>query len=507
MVASTGLSLDPSADEPLYKQIFEQVVARIRSNAFPAGYRLTPTRDLARELSTHRNTVVRAYVDLEHAGFVTSVVGRGTFVAAQRGGAVPKPAEAGGAMPWSSLVSRAAVAEPLGRFARLAARPSDRAAVNLTRMQPSADLLPHELLRRCMDHVLRTKGADTLSYASADGLPRLRGLIAEDLARQGVPATAEDIIVTTGSQQALDLIARALVNPGDPFLVDPTTYIGALNLLTLAGARVQPVATDDEGPDLAALDRHARSGAKGLYLMPNAHNPTTATISPERRAQLVAWSRQHGVPIIEDDYGADLNLDGEPSPPPMRALDGDVIYLGTFSKRLIPALRVGFIVCPKALRPTLVAIKHAMDLGTSVLLQYALAEFLERGYLRAHLNRTLPEYRARRDALERGLAAHLPRGLTWKSPPRGVVLWLPLTDRYQPEEVFEEARRRGVLVSPSTLQAIDGRSERGLRLTFCAEPADRLLLGARRLGEALRAAAEPQRMEPTARETARLEAV
>jgi 2-aminoadipate transaminase len=507
MVASTGLALDPSANEPLYKQIFEQIAARIRSNAFPAGFRLAPTRDLARELSTHRNTVVRAYVDLEHAGFVTSVVGRGTFVAPQRSPAPARAPAASGAMPWSSLLARTAVAEPLGRFGRLAARPSDKTAVNLTRMQPSADLLPHELLRRCIDHVLRTKGADTLSYAPADGLPRLRGLIAEDLARQGVPATAEDIVVTTGSQQALDLIARALVNPGDPFLVDPTTYIGALNLLTLAGARVLPIASDDEGPDLAALERHARSGVKGIYLMPNAHNPTTATTSAERRAALVAWSRQNSVPLIEDDYGADLSLDGDPSPPPMRALDGDVIYIGTFSKRLIPALRVGFIVCPKALKPTLVAIKHAMDLGTSVLLQYALAEFLERGYLRAHLNRTLPEYRARRDALERGLTAHLPRGMSWRSPSRGLVLWLPLSDRYQPEDVFEEARRRGVLVSPSTLQAVDDRSERGLRLTFCAEPSDRLILGARRLGEALRAAAEPLRHEPKARETARLEAV
>jgi DNA-binding transcriptional MocR family regulator len=351
------------------------------------------------------------------------------------------------------------------------------------------------------------QGSDALAYAPAAGLPRLRSLIASDLARQGVPATADDVLVTTGSQQAIDLVARALVNPGDSFLVDTTTYGGALNLLTLAGARLIAVPSDDDGPDLAALDRLSRSGAKGLYLMPNAHNPTSTTISTARRKELVAWSKRSAVPIVEDDYGADLNFDDAGPPPPMRALDGDVIHMGTFSKRLIPALRVGFIVCPPAIRSSLVALKYAVDLGTSALTQHALAEFLERGYLRAHLNRTLPEYRTRRDALQRGLAASLPRGFTWREPKHGLVLWLPLPGAYDPELVFEEARRRGVLVSPSSLQEVDGRTAGGLRLTFCGEPPERLALGARRLGEAILAMGVEPRRRGGAQDSARLEAV
>jgi DNA-binding transcriptional MocR family regulator len=512
-----GIALDPRREEPLYQQIFDQVVTRIRSHAFPPGFRLPPTRILARELSTHRNTVVRAYADLEAAGFVSSVVGRGTFVEASArsavgsgargaGGAAGGGANGGGAgvgtavgtsgggtsgeppsrMPWSTLLSRAANADGLGKAARFARSvPGD--VVNLARMQPSKDLLPDQLLRRCIDHALRDLGTGALEYAPPEGLARLRRQIVQDLAEQGVPAGADDVLVTTGSQQALDLIIRTLVNPNDAFLVDSTTYSGAIDLFTLGGARLIPVPSDAEGPDLAALSRLSRPGVKGFYLMPNCNNPTGLTVSEERRRGLVAWSKSAGIPLIEDDYGASLDLDGTPPPAALRTLDGDVVYFSTFSKRLVPALRIGFIIAPPALRPILTAMKRAMDLATSTVLQHGLAEFMERGYLKAHMNRTLPEYRARRDALEAGLVEHLPAGMRWTRPSRGVVLWLPLPPALDPEMVFEEALRRGVRISPSTLWSVDAGAERGLRLTFCAEPVERIFEGARRLGQTLKA--------------------
>jgi DNA-binding transcriptional MocR family regulator len=508
MVRSTGLALDASADDPLYKQIFDQIVDRIRSRAFPPGFRLPPTRDLAAELATHRNTVVRAYVDLERAGFVSSVVGRGTFVADQgdvdvghaaasaRATALARPPRAP-SLPWASLLSRASSAEPLARAERFTRSAAGKDLVNLARMQPSADLLPEDLFRRCVDHALRTRGAQALGYAPHDGLGELRELIAADLAKQGVPAAAADVVVTTGSQQALDVLVRTLVNPGDAVLVDTTTYTGALSLFAAAGARLLPVPSDDEGPDPDAVRRLARTGAKAFYLMPNCHNPTGRTISAARRRALVELSHEAGMALVEDDYGAELHLTDEPPPPALRALDGEVVYTGSFSKKLIPALRVGYVVCPPPLKRAVSALRHAMDLGSSLLLQHALAEFLDRGYLRAHVRKTLPEYRARRDALEAALRAHAPRALRWKTPERGVVLWLPLAT--DPEAVYEEAFRRGVLVAPSTLYSVDGRTERGVRLTFCAEPVDRIAKGARRLGEALRAVGvtrSPETLEP-----------
>jgi DNA-binding transcriptional MocR family regulator len=224
---------------------------------------------------------------------------------------------------------------------------------------------------------------------------------------------------------------------------------------------------------------------KGFYLMPNCHNPTGTTVSAERRRGLVAWSRASAIPLIEDDYGASLDLDGEAPPPALRAMDGDVIYVSTFSKKLVPALRLGFIVCPPGLKSTLSSMKRVMDLGTSALIQFAVAEFLDRGYLRAHMNRTLPEYRSRRDALESSLRAHLPAGIGWNHPSRGVVLWVRLPPALDPDVVFEEAFRRGVQVSPGTLWSFDDSAERGIRLAFCAESPARLAEGAKRLGQTL----------------------
>jgi DNA-binding transcriptional MocR family regulator len=201
----------------------------------------------------------------------------------------------------------------------------------------------------------------------------------------------------------------------------------------------------------------------------------------------VAWSSRTGVPLVEDDFVADLDLDGTPPPPAMRTLSRDVIYIGTFSKRLAPALRIGFVVTPPALRAKIVLLKHTMDLGCSELVQHVLAEFLERGYLTAHLRKAIPEYRRRRDALEGALAKQLPRDIPWRRPLHGVSLWVPLPPSLAPQVVFEEARRKGVLVHPSSLNAVEEGAAGGIRLTFCAEPAPRLVEGARRIGRAFAA--------------------
>ncbi|MEL7369584.1 MAG: PLP-dependent aminotransferase family protein [Myxococcota bacterium] len=482
---------------PLYQQLFDEIVRRIRNGALPAGHRLPPTRVLAKTVGAHRNTVVRAYEALEDAGFVDSTVGRGTFVAAAPAPQltpvpdIDAPRSAG--VPWSRLASRATRVEPLSRWERVAQHiQTKKEVINLTRMQPCGDLLPTALFKRCIDHVLRTMAGRALEYSPREGLPRLREAVCRDLARQGVACAPDDILITTGSQQALDLVARSLVDPGDAFLVDATTYAGAVTALGAAGAQLIPFPSDDFGPDPSAIQQLGDTGVKGAYLMPGAHNPTGRRTTATRRAALLRWSRQAGIPLIEDDYAADLQLDDIPAPAPLRAADGEVVYIGTYSKKLIPALRVGFVLAPTALRPHLVALKQTVDLGTSALMQHALAEFLERGYLEPHLERIRPEYRRRRDALVEGLNDHLPAGFKVRSPAAGHSTWLSLPPGVEPSEVFRAAQDEGVLVSPSTLFQVGNRAERGLRLTFCTEPPGRLAEGAVRLARALR------RLRPTA---------
>jgi DNA-binding transcriptional MocR family regulator len=484
--ASLGLMIDADKADPLYRQIFDALVGRIRDGALPAGHRLPPTRVLAEELGAHRNTIVRAYEELEAAGFVTSTVGRGTFVNETRptrtGSDAPNATVSG--LSWSTLTSRAVDAEPLRRLAQLPPNTAPAAAIDLGRMQPPAELMPDVLLSRCLRHVLAQKGARILGYAPREGVAALREQIAKDLARRGVPAHADDILVTSGSQQALDLVVRALVDPGDRMLLQEQTYAGGLRLFASLGARLAVVPSDAEGPTIDGLTR-AQSGARLLYVMPDHHNPTGQEISVPRRRALVAWSHAASVPIIEDDYAADLAFDELPPPTPLRAMSGDILHIGTYSKKLIPALRVGYLVCPSGLRPHLMTLKHAMDLGSSGLMQHALAEFMERGYLEAHLGRARKLYGERRDAFEEALSLHLPDGVSWATAKRGITHWLELPEGVDVVRVYEVAMRRGVIVVPGTVHRVDGRPARGIRVVFAYEPPDRLREGAKRLAAAI----------------------
>lgn len=488
-----GFQLDPENRSPLYAQIQRAIADRIDSGAFPAGFRLPATRALAEELGTHRTTVVRAYEELGLSGYVHSSVGRGTFVA-DRAVVESSPAPRSAQIPWASLVSEVADAEPMRRLERLRRAHTGPGVINLTRSQPSEDLMPDQLFRRCVDHVLRTRGCRALEYAPRDGVPRLRELIGEELSRRGVPVTADDVIVTSGSQQALDVVVRALVDPGDTFLVEDATYSGALNVLAASRARVLPVPCDEFGPQVGAIRRLARGRIKGLYVIPNAQNPTGHTMTLGRRRELVQWSREAGVPIVEDDYVAGIDLVDEQPPPALRTLDRDVLHIGTFSKNVMPALRIGYLVAPPAMRETLVSLKAAMDLGTSAFLQECVAEFLERGYMRTHLNRTRPVYRARRDALRDALRDLLPDEVTVYTPNRGIAIWLELPATLDAERVYELARREGVLVAPGVLNGVDRRH--GIRVNFCSEDEHQLVEGAKRLGRAVDRALANQ-LEPS----------
>ncbi|MBX7193267.1 MAG: PLP-dependent aminotransferase family protein [Sandaracinaceae bacterium] len=499
---SLGLSLDPEDPRSLYQQLFDEIVARIGKGAFPPGFRLPPTRQLSDELDVHRNTVVRAYRDLEEAGFVESTVGRGTFVKQlpRASATAPPPIDTRAvepaphtiapapSLPWASLLAERATSEPIRRVAKRTRRPLFGPAIDLSRLQPGPDLLPTKLLTRCLEHVLDRSGGRALGYAPLEGAASLREQIALDLARQGVPASADDVIVTSGSQQALDVIVRSLVDPGDTVLVQAPTYGGALQIFAAAGARVEGLSNDAEGP---LVPTAARGRPKLLYLMPNHANPTGGCISERRRRELVTWARGRGVPIVEDDYAEDLELDTLPTPPAMRALDGEVLYTSSYSKRLVPALRIGFVLAPEPLRPTLCALQHTASLGSSLLLQLTLAELLERGYGRAHAARMREVYRSRRDALVDALEKHLEGRIAVPRPARGVTAWLPLPSSIDLESLGETARREGVLVATGDLFSgarTDPEADaHGVRLAYCFEPEERLAEGARRFAKALEA--------------------
>jgi DNA-binding transcriptional MocR family regulator len=417
--------------------------------------------------------VVRAFEELTAQGLLASTVGRGTFVSTTpRADDKPSEIRPSGApeLPWSSLLSRTIQVEPLALLQRFQRGAPPPGAINLTRMQPPPELLPHEQFRRCLDHVMRTQGARALTYGGPrEGLPRLREQIAADLRRQGVHVRPDDL--STPAASKLDDCAHGVRSRSASWW--SSTY-GALNLFAVARADVVGVPATTR-----ARHRCPRSPprAKATYLIPNCRNPTSVDWRPAPR---VSPGRIAKVPLIER-LRRRPRARGRPHRPACAPWT-DRCLPSTYSKKLIPALRIGYVLCPRALRPAIWQLKHTLDLGTSALLQHALAEFLERGYLTQHLQRVRRAYRHRRDVLAEALHQHLPADIDWRVPDRGVVLGRPATSTAQ---VYDEALRQGVVVTPGTLHSVLPGERAGLRLTYCTEPIDLLAEGARRLGKAL----------------------
>jgi len=495
--------IDAGGGVPIYRLVADAFAGMIANRELKPGDRLPTSRHLAAELGLHRNTINRVFEELNGRGLVESTVGKGTFVSST--GYLAEPELASGTIPWNALTSSVANAEPLSRFRRLSRFIGGEDYINLSRMHPSNELIPSELIRRSTDAVIKQHGADALGYGPPQGLSELRHLISIELGRASIPAREEEVIITTGSQQALDLVARMLCDPGDTVLMEEHSYSGAINAFTSIGARIRPLACDEHGPKMNALEAVQQGSIKALYLMPSCSNPTGRTISQQRRQQLLQWSAERGVPIIEDDYGADL--DDEGLPPAMRSGNGDVLYLGTFSKKLAPALRVGFIIAPTALVPRIVALKQSMDLGTSLLQQYVLAEFISRGYLRSHLRKIQTAYHQRRITLAAALRQHLPEGVQLRVPEAGVLMWLRLPDGMNSEELFREALQHGVLVSPGVFHSVSPMAASGVRLTFCAESEDRLAAGGKALAEAITALADRMEQQQTVTQATSLDGV
>ena len=384
------------------------------------------------------------------------------------------------------MLSSKQLPEPLGRFSCLAkdCGPPPPGSVDMLRMVPSVDLRPALEIHECMSHVMREQGPAALTYAPRGGYGPLREAICEELRGSGVLAQAKGTLVTEGSQQALDILARSLLAPGDTILVEHLTYNHVIALFAIAGAKIISIPSDGQGPRMDVLDA-VPGQPKGFYLMPNCHNPVGSSISIDRRRELLAWSARVGVPLIEDDYAYGLDWGATESTPSLRSMSDDVLYVGTFAKNIAPALRVGFIVGPDEAISAMAQLRHAMDLDGSLLLQATMAEFLERDLLRPHLARVNENYAARCEAVCRLLEQRLPSSVHFERPNGGVSLWLRLPPQIDGDRVFVQAWNRGALVAPGSVYGVEPGTVNGLRLIFSGEPVSRLEHGVATLCDAL----------------------
>jgi GntR family transcriptional regulator/MocR family aminotransferase len=446
---------------PRFLAIARAITDDIRRGVLVPGARLPSSRALARELGVHRNTVLAALDELTAQGWLTTQPARGTYVSS----ALP-PAVAASMTPAQSRAGFALPPPPI------AARPTTtvaRGVLTLDRGIPDSRGFPVDVLARAWRRVVRRSGRALLSYGPPEGYPGLRAGLA-DLVRtvRGVPATADHVLVTRGSQMALDLAVRALCRAGDRIAVEDKGYHPAWHALTLAGVELVPIPVDDAGLDVDALARaHAQRPLRAVYTTPHHQYPTTVTLAAGRRLALAALARRHRWVVLEDDYDHEFHYEGRPVTP-LAAADsgGNVVYIGTLSKVLAPGLRLGFVVAPPPVIAQLAVWRAAMDRQGDQPMEAAVAELVDDGELERHMRRMRVTYLARRDALVDALIRELGGAVTVTAPRGGISLWARVDPGIDPARWAAACAARGVLIAPGARYTFDGQEPGALRLVF-----------------------------------------
>lgn len=448
--------------EPIFLRIARGVMSDIRRGRLSPGQQLRSSREWAKELGVSRNTVLAALAELEAQGWLTTTSTRGTFVSDEL------PEELAGAAT-RGLAELGLSLPPEPDF--FTSRPFSLlpSVLHFSAGTPDPRLVPTELLARTWRRVVRRGGQRLLEYGDPGGHPALRRALAQMLAEvRGVPATAEQVVVTRGSQMALDLLARAVLRPGETVAVEALGYRPAWEALRLAGARLLPLPVDREGLDVEALARALkRRRVRAVYVTPHHQYPTTVTMSAARRLRLLTLARQHGVLVIEDDYDHEFHYEGRPVLPLASGDDAGVVAsIGTLSKVLAPGLRLGFVVAPTALADRLVRLRAVMDRQGDHPMEAAVAELIEEGELQRHVRKMRAVYLARRDFLDRQLTAKLADVLAWEVPHGGISVWARVKPALDVARWAQAALARGVSVQPGARYTFDGREPGALRLVF-----------------------------------------
>ncbi|MCA9501509.1 MAG: PLP-dependent aminotransferase family protein [Spirochaetaceae bacterium] len=498
-------------DGPLYGQIYRAMRAAILAGRARPGVRLPTTRALARELGCSRNTVVAAFEPLRAEGYVVTRVGAGTFVTAPPSPATSRPAGAPTSAPVS--LGAPAAAPVLSRYGR-ALRDGDPRRVYdgaLASSAPPWDFRPcvpeledlsYDAWRRQLvrtAHHLPTRAFD---YADPAGDPTLRETIAAYLARaRGVECRAEDVLVVGGVAQALDLASRLLLDAGDGVLLEDPHYLGARRVFEAAGARLVGAPVDGEGVDLGAVAAERLAGCRLAYVTPSHQFPTGSVLSLGRRLALLDWATAANAFVIEDDYDSEFRYAGR-AIPSMKSLDtaGRVIYVGTFSKTLLPSLRIAYVVAPPPLAPLFRTAKWMADWSAPGFEQAALARFLETGEFERHLRRARTLYAERRAALVEALAERA--GVfrpVWRDSQAGLHLLVrfPEWPATRIDALLRAARERGLGLYPAAPCYLE-RAPDALELVmgFGRLSPARLCEGVSKLAELLAAPAPARASDP-----------
>jgi DNA-binding transcriptional MocR family regulator len=485
-----NIILDRDSKVPLYKQVVRQIRGMILEGTLPAGFGLPPERRLSQALGVTRTTIISAYDELKAEGLANAHVGRGTIVCAPQH--PPLVHESTRTMAWNRLFRDETLRPPDPLLRDLLDLTTRQDIISFAVGIPSRDYLPTEEFAATVNTLLEESSPALLGHSPTEGHPPLRESLSSWLAGRGIRSSQEDIVILSGSQQGLHLVARLFLHPGDSVIVEEPTYFGAIEAFRRTGARLIPVPLDEEGMRIdmleAILERHR---PKLIYTIPTFQNPSGREMSLERRHRLLALASGRGIPILEEDPYSELRYRGTPLPS-IKSMDtaGIVLYLSTASKFLFPGLRLGWLVAPRPVVAQCTLIKQSEDLHTNTLGQYALDRLIRSGMLDAHIKKVVKRYRDHCQAMERALTDNPVDGMHWQAPRGGFYFWCRLPEGINMTKLLARATEEGIAFLPGHPCFVEEPGQQYIRLSFSSSPPDAIEAGIRRLTDALRASVE-----------------
>jgi GntR family transcriptional regulator/MocR family aminotransferase len=489
-----AITLDQRSATPLHKQLYDELRRAILTGRLKPGERVPSTRGLSQSLGVSRATVTQSYEQLLSEGYLRAATGSGTFVGCELPDELLKikpvekyrlaarTPEAGRQIELSRYGASIADSVPFEP-------PEPEAPINFKTGRPALDEFPLQQWRRLTLKHYRAKDHSLLDYAAGSaGYEPLREAIAGYLRHaRAVKCDADQVVIVNGAQQGLDLIAKLLIDRGDPVGIENPGYLGARRVFLAHGAELLPIPVDESGIVTEALISKPKVGLKLVYVTPSRQFPTGVTLTLPRRLDLLAWAEKTGVMIIEDDYDSEFRFGSRPIPSLQGLATGDsVIYLGTFSKVLFPSLRVGYLVAAPPLARVFARAKWLADRQTPAIEQRVLADFINEGHLERHLRRMRTLYSKRRQALVSSLETHFGDRVTILGENAGMHLMIRLRSELDDEEVTIRARASGVgLVSARAYYLGEARRDEFV-LGYAGLSERRILEGTRRLAKILK---------------------
>ena len=477
-----SVSLDRDAEEPIYRQLIRHIRMQIESGELPAGARLPASRDLANQLNISRISVVNAYAELRSEGFLSAHAGRGTFVARDNNNGTATAEHAA----VSSQSDSSSPDRSIRDMMRLARKPG---VISFSGGSPPSEFFPFMSLRDAINVVLDRDGAKALGYEVPEGYGPLRNAVRDYVSALGIQCSPNDILITGGTQQALDLVIQALLGEGETIVTENPTYIGMVDIARTRRVQIHGIPTDKDGIRLDHLENYVIDHQpKLIYVMPSFQNPTGHVMPLHRRRQLINLANDYGIPILEDAVYHEFRIEGE-NLPPLKALDdtGIVIHASGFTKMLLPGIRIGYVINNAGHYQRFVRVKQAADISTPGLNQRAIHLMLEMGSFSGQLERNNQELMRRRDAAVEAAERYFPPGTHWQIPEGGLFMWAKLP-RSGPTaaELYISAIQQGVAYAIGNIFFTNGGGSYRIRLNYASHPPEIIEKGFRRLGRAWR---------------------